>query len=114
MEWTSEAESAIKRVPFFVRKKVRTRVEKEAAAAGKKVVSLLEVKASQARYMAAMGKEIKGYQLDTCFGPSGCPNRANIGDNLIARLEHILNSEDLLGFLKQQVSGDLKFHHEFI
>jgi len=30
MEWTTEAEGAIKKVPFFVRKKVRARVEKEA------------------------------------------------------------------------------------
>lgn len=33
MQWTPEAEAAIKRVPFFIRKKVRSRVEKEAAAA---------------------------------------------------------------------------------
>jgi len=31
MKWTDEAEAALKKVPFFVRKKVRTRVEKEAA-----------------------------------------------------------------------------------
>ena len=30
MEWTSEAEAALKRVPFFVRKRVRARVEQEA------------------------------------------------------------------------------------
>jgi len=31
MKWTDEAEAAIKKVPFFLRKKVRARVEKEAA-----------------------------------------------------------------------------------
>ncbi len=46
MKWTSEAEAAIKKVPFFVKKKVRSRVENEAAAAGKKVVSLADVKAT--------------------------------------------------------------------
>jgi len=35
MKWTPEAEVTIKKVPFFVRKKVRLRVEKEAAEAGK-------------------------------------------------------------------------------
>jgi anaerobic sulfite reductase subunit C len=30
MQWTDEADAAVKKVPFFVRKKVRTRVEKEA------------------------------------------------------------------------------------
>ena len=76
MKWTQDAEDAIKKVPFFVRKRVRARVEKEAAAEGKKVVSLAEVKATQKRYLTNMKSEIKGYQIETCFGPSGCPNRA--------------------------------------
>ncbi len=113
MKWTPEAEEAIKKVPFFVRKRVRARVEKETHAAGKRLVSLAEVKATQARYLANMSSEIKGYQIETCFGPSGCPNRAIISDQLVARIEADVQKEDLLGFLKQTVKGDLKFHHEF-
>ena len=113
MKWTPEAETAIKKVPFFVRKKVRTRVEKEADAAAKHVVSVEDVKASQARYLSKMGSEIKGYQIDTCFGPSGCPNRAVVGDGLVERIETLIKKEDLLAFLKQRVQGDIKFHHEF-
>jgi anaerobic sulfite reductase subunit C len=113
MQWTPEAEAAIKKVPFFVRNKVRTRVEKEAGADGKHVVSIEDVKASQARYLSKMGSEIKGYQIDTCFGPSGCPNRAIVGDRLVERIEALLKKEDLLAFLKQTVPGDIKFHHEF-
>lgn len=113
MKWTPEAEEAIKKVPFFVRKRVRARVEKEAEAAGSPMVSLTDVKATQARYLANMGSEIKGYQIETCFGPSGCPNRAIISDQLVARIEADVQKEDLLGFLKQTVKGDLKFHHEF-
>jgi dissimilatory sulfite reductase (desulfoviridin) alpha/beta subunit len=60
-----------------------------------------------------MSSEVKGYQLDTCFGTNGCPNRANNGDRLLERIEGLFKEEDLLGFLKQQVKGDLKFHHEF-
>ncbi|MGD9332960.1 MAG: sulfite reductase, partial [Desulfobacterales bacterium] len=45
MKWAPEAEKAIKKVPFFVRKRVRARVEKEAEAGGKPVVTLAEVKA---------------------------------------------------------------------
>ncbi len=113
MKWTIEAEAAVKKVPFFVRKKVRSRIENEAAKAGKKAVSLADVKATQARFLSNMSSEIKGYQLDTCFGAGGCPNRANIGDKLLERIEKLLKEEDLLGFLKKQVKGDLKFHHEF-
>lgn len=113
MKWTIGAEAAVKKVPFFVRKKVRSRIEDEAAKAGKKTVSLADVKATQARFLSNMSSEIKGYQLDTCFGASGCPNRTNNGGTLLERIERLLKEEDLLGFLKQQVKGDLKFHHEF-
>lgn len=113
MKWMPEAEDAIKKVPFFVRKRVRARVEKETAEAGKQVISLADVKAAQARYLSSMSSEIKGYQIETCFGPSGCPNRAMISDQLIAQIEADIKKEDLLGFLKRTVKGNLKFHHEF-
>jgi len=113
MKWTPEAEAAIKKVPFFVRKRVRTRVENEAAAAGKTAVSLADVKATQKRYLANMSSEIRGYQIDTCFGPSGCPNRAFTGERLMERITNLLDRENLLGFLKERVQGDIKFHHEF-
>jgi dissimilatory sulfite reductase (desulfoviridin) alpha/beta subunit len=113
MDWTPEAEAAIKQVPFFVRKRVRARVEKEAKEAGKGRVTLADVKATQARYLSGMHADIRGYQIDTCFGPSGCPNRALISDPLLARIESVIQAADLLGFLKSRVTGDLKFHHEF-
>ncbi|MEJ2098326.1 MAG: hypothetical protein P8Y38_14725 [Deltaproteobacteria bacterium] len=113
MKWMPEAEEAIKKVPFFVRKRVRARVEKEAIEAGKQTVSLADVKATRARYLTSMSSEIKGYQIETCFGPSGCPNRAIISDHLVNQIESEVKKEDLLGFLKQSVKGDLKFHHEF-
>ena len=108
-----DAEAAIKKVPFFVRKKVRTRIETETAAAGKKMVSLSDVKAAQARFMSKMSSEIKGYQIDTCFGSSGCPNPANKCDVLVKKIESYLENTDLLKFLKERVQGDLKYHHEF-
>jgi dissimilatory sulfite reductase (desulfoviridin) alpha/beta subunit len=113
MKWMPEAEEAIKKVPFFVRKRVRTRVENEAKEAGQRAVSFADVKATQARYLTSMSSEIKGYQIETCFGPSGCPNRAIISDRLVNQIEADVKKADLLGFLKQSVKGDLKFHHEF-
>ena len=113
MEWTKEASESIQKVPFFVRKRVRARVETEAKNAGKKVISLVDVRATQARYLSGMASEIKGYQIDTCFGPSGCPNRAAVSDQLLQKIESLVEGKDLLGFLRKRVEGDLKFHHEF-
>ncbi len=113
MQWTQDAENAVKKVPFFVRKKVRARVESQVAAANKKVVTLADVKTAQQRYLQNMSAEIKGYQIDTCFGPGGCPNRTVPSEELLEKIERRMASADLLAFLKQQVKGDLKFHHEF-
>ena len=113
MKWSAEAEETVKKVPFFVRKRVRSRVEKEAKDAGRKAVSLSDVKIAKARYLSNMKSEIKGFQLDSCFGPSGCPNRAIESGDLMKGIETLLKEEDLLGFLKERVEGDIKFHHEF-
>ena len=113
MKWTDEAEAAVKKVPFFVRKKVRARVEKEATDTGKTSVALSDVKATQARYRRQMSSEVKGYQVDACFGSSGCPHRTMASEALMEKVERVMADADLLGFLKSRVQGDLKFHHEF-
>lgn len=113
MKWTSDAETALKRIPFFVRMRVRARVEKEARDEGKQHITLTEVKATQARYLAGMHADIKGYQIETCFGSHGCAKRALPSDALLTRMERLIQSADILGFLKSRVPGELKFHHEF-
>jgi len=113
MKWTAEAEEAIKKVPFFVRKKVRARVEQEALQNGHERITLSEVKATQKRYLTGMQSEVKGYQLDACFGPSGCPNAIAASQDLVASIEALLLQSDLLGFLKSKGIRELKFHHEF-
>ena len=112
MKWEKDAEKAIYKVPFFVRKKVRARVEKEAGDTGKIVVSLADVKTTQKRFLNKMDDEIKGFQIDTCFGANGCPNQI-LNTGIQGKIENLLNKEDLLGFLRKQVKGNLKFHHEF-
>lgn len=113
MKWSEEAEAAVRKVPFFVRKRVRARVEKEAGDADKSRVTLSEVKSTQARYLKKMSSEVKGYQVDACFGGSGCPHRAVSSDELVEKIERVMADADLLGFLQSRVQGDLKFHHEF-
>lgn len=113
MEWTPEAEEAILKVPVFVRKRVGARVEKEARGSGDPVVSLTDVQTTQSRFLSGMSSELKGYQTEICFGPNGCVNRANPGDGLLEEIETLLEAEDLLTFLKDNVQGDLKYHHNF-
>ncbi|MBU0992155.1 MAG: 4Fe-4S binding protein [Proteobacteria bacterium] len=113
MEWEKEAEKAVKQVPFFVRKKVKSRVEEEAQKEGKNRITLKEVEATRKRFLSNMDSEIKGYQLDACFGPGGCPNRTLESERLTEKLEMVLKEADIAGFLRTQVKGPLKYHHEF-
>lgn len=112
MKWTPEAEDAVKNIPFFVRKKVRSRVEKEAAAEGRAVITLAEVNATRMRFISGMDSEIKGYQVEECFGQTGCPNRVVSGETLLKKIEELFKEENILDFLRRNVKGKLKYHHE--
>ena len=115
MKWSKEADKALKRVPFFVRKKVRQKVEEYAGQKGKTSVTLTHVNELKKSFLSkgGMEKQIKGYEITTCFGSSGCPNIANPCGKLAKDIEELVKKEDILGFLKKSVPGDLKFHHEF-
>ena len=113
MKWAKEAEEAVSKVPFFVRKRVKKRVEEEAARLGAGEVTLEHVKTSQQRFLNRMEEEVKGFQVETCFGPSGCPNRAVAYDDLPKKIEGLLAKRELKDFLRSRVKGPLKLHHEF-
>lgn len=113
MRWTDEAQKAIERVPFFIRRRVKRRVEEEATKVGSEVVTLEHVISCQRRFLDRMEEEVKGYRVETCFGPTGCPNRAVKSQDLASLIDSILSGKDLRGFLKRKVHGPLKLHHEF-
>lgn len=54
-----------------------------------------------------MEKEIKGYEITSCFGSAGCPNSTNSVARLLQDIEKIFENEKLLEFLKKIVKGDL-------
>jgi dissimilatory sulfite reductase (desulfoviridin) alpha/beta subunit len=115
MKWTIEAEAAINAVPFFVRKKVRKRVEAHAQNRGKQAVGLEDVTSLKKKFLSkdGMENEIRGYDISTCFGGEGCPNSANSCAKLLVGIQALMEAADILSFLKQSVPDGLKFHHEF-
>ena len=113
MEWTTDAEDLLGKVPFFVRKRVRNKVEEEAHRQGLKTVTKPVVVALQRRFMDSMEEEVEGFSVETCFGPSGCPNRAVAEDGAASLLNETLAGRDLKAFLKEKVASPLKLHHEF-
>ncbi|MEW6185978.1 MAG: 4Fe-4S dicluster domain-containing protein [Thermodesulfobacteriota bacterium] len=59
-----------------------------------------------------MEQEVKGFQVETCFGTTDCPNRAVEASGIPQKIEQILIKRDLKTFLKERVQGPLKMHHE--
>ncbi len=113
MKWTKQAEEAVSKVPFFVRKRVKNRVEEEAARTGSREVTREHVLACKKRLLGDMEAEVKGFHVETCFGASGCPNRAVCDDDMAQRVEEALSQKNIRAILKERVKGPLKLHHEF-
>jgi len=113
--WEKDADAAIKKVPFFVRKKVRKRVEKFVADKGRDRVTLGDVQALKKKFLSkgGMESEIKGYDVSACFGGDGCPNSMVSSGQLIRDIQALMEEAQILTFLKSEVKCDLKFHHEF-
>jgi dissimilatory sulfite reductase (desulfoviridin) alpha/beta subunit len=88
-------------------------VEEEAAHSEANEVTIEHVRTCQNRFLKRMEEEVKGFQVETCFGPSGCSNRAVESDGLPQRLEEKIAKRDMKAFLKARVNGPLKMHHEF-
>lgn len=112
MTWDSEAEKTLRRVPFFVRTKVRKKVEEEVAAAGRNRVTKTDLEESKRDHLKRLSEGVKGYSVEACFGSSGCENAVVSSADLTSDLENLLEKSDLLGFLRSQLGERLKLHHQ--
>jgi anaerobic sulfite reductase subunit C len=112
MQWSRNAEKAVSKVPFFVRKRVKKKVEEEAARTGAQEVRLEHVETCRKRFLNDMESEVQGYQVESCFGSGGCPNRAVVNEKFSEKVESLLSGKNLKAFLKERVKGPLKMHHE--
>jgi anaerobic sulfite reductase subunit C len=112
MTWDIEAEKMLRRVPFFVRKRVRMKVEEEVAAAGRNCVTKGDLEESKRKHLKSLSEGIKGYSLDACFGSSGCHNAVVASADLVSNLDNLLEKADLLTFLRSRLGERLKLHHQ--
>ncbi len=113
MKWTAEAEKRLSKVPFFVRRKVRRQVEKEAMSVGAVVVDVQHLEACRQRYMSGRHDQTRGFEIEQCFGADECPNRSVDFDGIYERMEQVLEKKDLQQFLRSTVDGPIKMHHAF-
>jgi anaerobic sulfite reductase subunit C len=110
--WDRDAEQLLRRVPFFVRHRVRQKVEEDVTAAGRSRVTVADLEESKKRRLQRLSEGTKGYTLETCFGGSGCQNAVVVSAELVPRLEELLERADLLSFLRNHLGEKLKLHHQ--
>jgi anaerobic sulfite reductase subunit C len=60
MKWSPEAEDSIRKIPFIIRKRVRSRVEEEARKRRKTAATRQDIDATKQRYLHSMSSERKG------------------------------------------------------
>ena len=113
MRWSEAALKEMERVPFFIRKMVKKRVEEFARQQGSQFVVPGHLEACRRRFMKNQAQEVRGHRLETCFGAEDCTNRVLAPTSIVRRLEEFFSSLDLKEFLRGRVSGPLKMHHEF-
>jgi anaerobic sulfite reductase subunit C len=116
MKWSPEAEAAVNKVPFFIRKKVKQKVAAHVESLGRSVVHLADVTALQQQFLAkgGMAKQVKGYDVSGCFSSEGCcPHAACSTADLLTDLENLVKQADILAFLKSSLGEHIRFHHEF-
>ena len=75
MPWEQAARAALENVPFFVRKKVKARIEATALAQGRSCVTLKDVHLARKAFMEGQETMITGFKVENCFASGGCPNR---------------------------------------
>jgi anaerobic sulfite reductase subunit C len=110
--WEEQAEKSLGRVPFFVRHRVRRKVEEEVAAAGRRVVTPADLEEAKRRHLQRLGEGVKGYSLEACFGSSGCDHAVVASAELMAGLERLLDQAGLLALLRSHLGRRLKLHHQ--
>lgn len=113
MNWSEDAKKALDEVPFFVRKRVKKRVEAEAGRSGAFEVTMEHVQNCRQNFLTKMEEEVEGCRVETCFGPGGCPNRAVICEGLPEKINELPAAGNMKSFLKKTVPGGLKIHNEF-
>lgn len=130
LAWDQEAEDAIKKAPFFVRKLARKKVEERVAAAGRDRVSLADVQEAEARFKAVRGgrsdQELAQLMpqenkpglpmvvLESCRAQlAQCPNTLLDTGPWRQAIEEWLKAADLNERLRQRVAEDrVLFHHK--
>ncbi len=110
MKWEKEAEELLRRVPFFVRKRVKRAVEEYVSRKGRGRVTARDLLEAKEALRDRASKVEEGFAVEDCFG---CDNAVISSDALPSQVEEVLGRAGLTEFLQKKAGEELKHHHQF-
>ncbi len=131
MKWDEKAEAMLARVPFFVRKMAREKVESYVEERGRDVVTPSDVEEARKGFlrMTVTGEdearpargsapgatgEVTLYRVDTCRGSElDCPFSLVKLAPLRERIIALMDREDFTRRAMERISGPVLAHHQF-
>ena len=113
MKWSQEGKKKLQRVPFFIRRMVKKKVEDYAKENSIEIIRPEHLDLLKERFMKNQANDLKGYSVDTCLGADGCPNRTLPPTDIADELEKFFEKQRVREFLLKKLNGKLKMHNEF-
>lgn len=141
MDWEKEALKKIEKVPFFIKKRVKEKIEKIAEEHGSPVVTLEIIEKAQKIHMGGSGNNVKqetagfmssehirrveelsdkfgvkegrAFQVKLCGGASGCPLTLIDVEAIGEKIVKVIEASELDKFISEGIKGPLLSHFKF-
>ena len=111
--WTQEAQELLKQIPFFVRGKVKRKVEEWAEQKGIERITKDALFAAKRELKDKAAQPERAFSVEGCFGRFGCPHALGSSERLLKEMEKILEEEGIEEFIKEKTKGKIKHHNQF-
>ena len=113
VSWSEDALKIFNQIPFFVRGKVRKKVEEWAQQQGLSVITPEALYRAKRELKDKAASAERGYAVEACFGRFGCSHAITNSQRLIEEIEKLLEEEKITEFLLDKTNGKLKHHNQF-
>ncbi|MEW6243062.1 MAG: 4Fe-4S binding protein [Bacillota bacterium] len=132
MEWEKEALDRLSKVPFFVRNRVKSSVERYAREMGADIVTSDHVSGAKRNAFSAIsqdtidrlekavekGADIPGlshrfFEVRLCGGAAGCPLTLIEDERMARGIVSVIESSGFPEWMASRIEGPVLYHHKF-
>lgn len=103
--WEKDALEIINHIPFWVRSKVKKKIEQWAQGKGINTITAQVLTEAKRELKDNAATVEKGYSVEACFGRFGCKHAVTSSEELLKKLETLLEEEKITSFLKKKTGA---------